>query len=113
MTPFVDLLARGHFPLAALAIAAGIGLMAASRDLGRRLLGAGAAMTAAVAHLAATGAHVPALAGAATAGAALLLAGVALGFVLLVRIREGFGAVSTSAVQDGLDADAAQTEREL
>lgn len=104
---------RAHLPLLAVLLIVGIGLAAASRDLMKRLLGACVAMLAAVTHLVvATGAP-DALRGALLAVAVLALAGGALGFVVLVRIREGFNSVDTRAVRTGLEEDAALAARDV
>ncbi|MDX2235152.1 MAG: hypothetical protein NW200_11710 [Hyphomonadaceae bacterium] len=103
-----DLLARAHLPLAALVIVAGIGVAAASRDLLKRLLGAGAAMLA-------SGAHLAAIAPAAEAGLAaglLALAAIGLGLVALVRIREAFGDVDGRRILAGLEDDAVSADRD-
>ncbi len=108
MTPPMLLLAQAHLPLTALAIVTGLAVAAASRDLMKRLLGAGAAMLAATAHLA-----VAARGDGVQLGAIVLaLAGMALGLVVLVRIREGFGGVAAVQVRAGIDEDMAQAERE-
>lgn len=99
---------RAHLPLVALLLVAGLGLAAASRDLTKRLLGACVAMLAAVTHLVAVTGAPDALGGALLATAVLALAAGALGFVILVRIREAFGGVDAGAVRLGVEDDAAR-----
>ena len=111
MSSAAAFLERAHLPLIAVLLIAGIGLAAASRDLMKRLLGASAAMIAATAYLAViTGGG--ALGGALLAAIVLSLAASALGFVVLVRIREGFASVDAQAVRAGIEDDAARAERE-
>ena len=99
---------RAHLLLIAVLLIAGVGLAAASRDLMKRLLGACAAMLAATAHLVVGTGAPDALGGSMLATAVLAFAGGALGFVILVRIREGFGGVDARAVRAGVDDDAAR-----
>ena len=109
MSPFV-FIERAHLPLVAVLLIAGIGLAAGSRDLMKRLLGASVAMIAATAHLVVITGGAPG--GALLAAAVLTLAASALGFVVLVRIREGFASVDAQAVRAGIEDDAAQAARE-
>ncbi len=99
---------RAHLPLVALLLIAGVGLAAASRDLMKRLLGACVAMLSAVTHLVVVTGAPEAIGGALLATVVLALAAGALGFVILVRIREGFGSVDARAVRTGVEDDAAR-----
>jgi hypothetical protein len=110
VSALADLLARAHLPLALLPVLAGLAIAAGSSDLMKRLLGAAGAMFVAVGYLALLAG--PAHAGAGLAGAVLAFAGLMLGLVAIVRLREGFGAVSGDRVRAGLDDDAARAERD-
>lgn len=110
MMTLADLAARAHLPLAALLLVAGLGVAAGARDLLKRLLGAGVAMIAGVAHLAALAPA--ASAGAGLAAAVLTMAGVALGVALAVRMREGFGGLDAQRIRSALEEDAEALERE-
>ncbi len=99
---------RAHLPLVAVLLIAGVGLAAASRDLMKRLLGAGVAMFGAVSHLVVVTGAPHAVGAAMLAVVVLALAAGALGFVILVRIREGFGGVDARMVRAGVEDDAAQ-----
>lgn len=99
---------RAHLPLIAVLLVFGVGLAAASRDLMKRLLGAGVAMLGAVTHLVVVTGAPGAFGGALLAALVLALAASALGFVILARIREGFGGVDAGAVRAGVEDDAAR-----
>lgn len=99
---------RAHLPLVAVLLIMGVGLAAASRDLMKRLLGACVAMLgAATQFVVVTGAPAD-IGGAMLAFAVLTLAAGALGLVVLVRIREGFGSVDARKVRAGIEDDAAR-----
>lgn len=101
---------RLHLPLVALGMLAGLALAAVSRDLMQQLSGAAFAMLAAATHLVVVSAHTGPGAGAAVV--VIAVAGVAMGCVAAVRVREAFGSATVKAVRAGLEDDAAQAERE-
>lgn len=106
----VSLAERAHLPLAALVLIAGLALAAGARDLMKRLLGAGVATIAGVAHLIALAPE--ASAGAGLAAVVLLFGAGALGVVLAVRMQEAFGGLDVVRIRKGLDEDAAALEQE-
>lgn len=104
-----DLIARAHWPahwpMFALALVAGLGVAAVSRDLGKRLLGAAVAGMASTVALVVLTRNDPALAGGATAAAVLVLSGASLGLALLVLVRERFGGVDAIGLELAETAD--------
>lgn len=105
MIVIADLLQRAHLPLFAVALVVGLGLAAASRDLGKRLLGAGVAAFAGVVELAVLTRDDPSAANGALAASILAFGGATLGLALLVRVREGFGGVDAGGLQLAERAD--------
>lgn len=105
MIESADFFARGAVAFFAVALVAGLGVAAASRDLGKRLLGAGVASFAAVTLLAVLTRDAPMARGAALAVVVVALAGLALGIACLLRIREGFGGVDAGGLRLAEAAD--------
>ncbi|MBT9445449.1 MAG: hypothetical protein IV086_07110 [Hyphomonadaceae bacterium] len=99
MIDILDMMQRAHLPLLAVAIVAGLGVAAASRDLGKRLLGVCVAALAGVTELAVLTRHDPALASGALAACVMVLGGAAQGVALLVRVREDFGGVDAGGLR--------------
>ncbi len=99
MMDLANLLQRAHLPLLAMALVLGLGVAAASRDLGIRLLGVCVAAFAGIAEFAVLTRQEPALASGALAASVIVLGGAALGAALLVRIREGFGGVDAGGLR--------------
>lgn len=104
------LAAQAHLPLAALLLVAGLAVAAGARDVLKRLLGAAVAMIAGMAHI--TALAPDASAGSGLAAVVLMIAGVALGVALAVRLRESFGGLDAERIGKGLEEDAAALERE-
>lgn len=94
-----DFYTRGALPLFVAALVIGLATAALSRDLGKRLLGAGVAGVGAVVLFAVMTRHATAMTTTALSAAAILIAGLALGFACLVRVREGFGGVDAGGLR--------------
>jgi hypothetical protein len=102
MIDLADLVARPVAPLLALGLTTGLLIASVSRDLGKRLFGAGLAALAALAGFAAlTGDDEAAAAGVILAGGGLMV-----GLACLIRIRESFGGIDAGGLRMAESADA-------
>lgn len=105
MNDLADIFQRGHLPLFALSLAIGLGLAAASRDLGKRLFGACIAAIAGIVELSVLTRDDPALESGIVAASVVVFASAMLGLALLVRIRESFGGVDAGGLRLAEAAD--------